>query len=322
MRTAVSIDIGGTHTKLALVSDSGRISHRLTLDTRSSRSIESYLSALFEAIAGLVTQAASENMPAKGIGIGAPACNEHKGTIAHAANLLFKEPFPIRQEVSERFSLPVILLKDSSAAALGEQRHGGAGGMQNFALITLGTGLGSGLICEGKLVRGARGLASEFGHAIVDPGGRECGCGRRGCLETYVSATGIVRTAFALLAERKADSVLRGMSYRDTTAEDLFMAAGQKDPIALEAFERTGKILGLKLNDLVVAFEPEAIFLSGGLARAGELLLEPARKALQEHALHLMRGKVKLLLSELGAHDAALLGAGCTILHQQKEKIS
>ncbi len=322
MATAVSIDIGGTQAKLALVDEQGAISARRHLDTRACRKLEEFVAGLFAEVEFLLREAGRTSVDLEGIGIGAPSCNEFEGTIARAANLPFDAPYPIRHEVESRFRLPTRLIKDSSAAALGEHLFGGARDMTHFILLTLGTGLGSGVMVDGRIVRGGTGLASEFGHSLVDPAGRECGCGRRGCLETYVSATGIVRTAFALMAEMKADSPLRRRPFAEMTAEHLFEAARAGDPISREAFARTGRTLGIKITDLIVALEPQAIFLSGGLATSGDLLLAPTLAAVRQHELPLLKNKVQILQSELGAHDAALLGAAAPILHQQKVTLS
>ncbi len=320
MDTAISIDIGGTNTKIALVDSSGAILARERLQTRASQSVESYFESIFQQIDRLRRPFSEAKLV--GIGIGAPACNEHDGTIERSANLLFEERVPIRQVFSDRYRLPAHLVKDANAAALGEQLFGGGRGMRNFILLTLGTGLGGGIILNGRLVSGASGLASEMGHMRVrGDDGRLCGCGRRGCLETYVSATGIIRTVFALLAEELTDSRLRTMPYAELSAHHVFEAAQAGDPIARQAFERTGAVLGAKMADLVAALEPEAIFLSGGLAQAGDLLLRPAQEHLDRNLLHLMQGKVRILPSQLGADDAALLGAASLALFNQKEKI-
>lgn len=320
MDTAISIDIGGTNTKIALVDASGAILARERLHTRASQSAESYFEAIFERIERVCRPFPGRQL--LGIGIGAPACNEYDGTIERSANLLFEDRVPIRQIFADRYQLPAHLVKDANAAALGEKLFGGGRQMDDFILLTLGTGLGGGIILNGRLVSGASGLASEMGHMrVTGAEERQCGCGRRGCLETFVSATGIIRTVFALLAEETVDSRLRHLSYAEVTARHISEAARAGDPIARLAYERTGAVLGAKMADLVAAIEPEAIFLSGGLAQAGDLLLQPARKHLDKNLLHLMRGKVNILPSQLGADDAALLGAASLALFNQKEKI-
>lgn len=320
MELAIGIDIGGTNTKLALVNASGDILDRRQLSTPANTSVEAYFQAIYSQIEAL---AASPGLSAlAGIGIGAPACNERKGTIERTANLLIHEPVPIRDIFSAHFGVPVQLVKDANASAIGEWRFGGARGLSNFALLTLGTGLGCGLIINGTPVSGGSGLASELGHTTAIPHGRQCGCGRRGCLETYVSATGIRRTAFQLLAEEIADSELRGVTFAELTAHRLTEAAARGDGIARLAFERTGEILGRAIADLAAAVEPEAVFLSGGLAQAGEWILQPTREHLEREVLHLMRGRIRVLPSQLGANDAALLGSASLALYQKETKIS
>ena len=315
MKQAISIDIGGTNTKIALVSSEGIIQAYRHLPTQSQQEVAGYLRALFTVIEKLLSQVSREQFA--GIGIGAPGCNEQAGTIEKTANLIIQETLPIRRIFSDRFKVPVQLIKDSNAAALGEHLFGGARGMRNFALLTLGTGLGCGLFVNGQLVRGNSGLASELGHSFVSSLDRLCGCGRYGCLETYVSATGIRRTVFQLMAEVLDDSELRQLSFSEMTAEDIFHAAGRGDRIALLAYDQTGQVLARRICDLSATMELEAVFLSGGLAQSGEFLLRPVRKYIEENILHLMKGKIKVLLSSLGANDAALLGAASTVLDKQ-----
>lgn len=319
MELAASIDIGGTYTKIALVSSEGQILSRKELNTQSSRSVETYFEAIYDQIDQLLKE--QENPELAGLGIGAPGCNERLGTIERTANLIFETSVPIRDIFARRFGVPAYLIKDSNAAALGEHLFGGAAGMQNFLLLTLGTGLGCGLFVNGRLVRGEHGLASELGHITVDPAGRRCGCGRRGCFETYVSATGLKRTVFHLLAEEPMNSELRHFNYLEMTARHIAEAAERGDELALEAFRYTARILALKIADMAAAFDPEAVFLSGGLAQAGDLLFKPTKEFLDKQVLYLMKGKIRVLASQLGANDAALLGAASLALHNQKEKI-
>lgn len=319
MEFAASIDIGGTVTKIALVSSSGVIISRKELSTQSSQSVKAYFQAIYDQIDQLLQEQGNPELA--GIGIGAPGCNERLGTIERTANLLIKEAVPIRDIFARHYEVPAYLIKDSNAAALGEHLFGGAVDMQNFLLLTLGTGLGCGFFINGQLVRGEHGLASELGHITVTPDGRRCGCGRRGCFETYVSATGIKRTVFELLGRELTKSELRHFSFAEMTARHIYEAAGRGDEVAIEAFRRTAEILALKIADLAAAFDPEAVFLSGGLAQAGDLLLAPTAAFLDQQVLYLMKGKIRVLPSQLGANDAALLGAASLALHNQKEKI-
>lgn len=282
--------------------------------------MNAYIQALFTITEALLDQVPAEKVA--GIGIGAPGCNEREGTIEKTANLIIQERLPIRRIFADHFNLPVQLIKDSNAAALGEHLFGGARGMDNFSLITLGTGLGCGFFINGKLVRGNSGLASELGHSFVSYLDRRCGCGRYGCLETYVSATGIKRTVFQLMAEELDASELRRLSFAEMTAEHIFQAASRNDEIALRAFDRTGEVLARRICDLAAMVELEAVFLSGGLAQSGDLLLGPVRKYVDQHILHLMKNKIKVLPSSLGANNAALLGAASTVLDNQNLEIS
>jgi glucokinase len=316
---ALSIDIGGTFTKLATVSPPGVIVARHQFATPAGGDEGRYVRALLSAIDYLLETDASSRL--SGIGVGAPSANGREGYIEGAVNLGFEGKLPIRQLLTERYRAPAYLIKDSSAAALGEHLYGGARRMSNFILLTLGTGLGSALFLNGAPFTGHSGLASELGHVTVDPQGRQCACGRLGCLETYASATGIKRTIFQLLAEHTADSVLRDYSFDAMSAQHIAEAALRNDSVACQAFEFTGRVLGRMIANLAAFLEPEAVFLSGGLVQAGKLLLEPAARHFNSHVLHLMKDKVKILPSQLGANDAALLGAAALVMHTEKVKI-
>jgi glucokinase len=249
-----------------------------------------------------------------GIGIGAPNGNYYSGTIEFAPNLNFKGVVPVVDHLKARFDYEVIVLtNDANAAAMGEMMYGGAKGMKDFIMITLGTGVGSGIVANGELIYGHDGFAGEIGHTIVDPAGRECGCGRQGCLETYTSAPGIKRTVSELLSTMNDPSELRDISYNDLSAKMIDSKARKGDVIALEAFDYTGEILGLKLSDAVAHTSPEAIFLFGGLAQASELIFEPTKKYLEQFLLAIYKGKVKLLPSELPPGEAAILGASALV---------
>ncbi|HSP88182.1 MAG TPA: ROK family protein, partial [Ignavibacteriaceae bacterium] len=215
--------------------------------------------------------------------------------------------------VNQYFDLPVAITNDANASAIGEMLFGAAKGMKNFIVITLGTGLGSGIVVDGKLVYGADGFAGEIGHTVFDPNGRLCGCGRKGCLETYSSSTGIRRTVMELLSNSNLDSVLRDISFDDLDSKMIYSAALAGDKIALEAFDYTAKVLGLKLADAVAHTSPEAIILFGGLALAGDLILIPTKKYMEENLFHVFKNKVKILPSGLQNCNAAVLGAGALI---------
>lgn len=311
-KVVIGIDIGGTGTKLALVDEAGSILERSHFDTQAQRGGENFIKAITGAI-GTLQQRFAPTYDIIGVGIGAPACDELAGTITGAANLPFTETLPVRQLVEAQTGLRTRLANDANVAAIGEGQFGGAKGMKNYALVTLGTGLGSGVIVEGKIVIGNHGLASEFGHTFVVRNGRRCGCGQQGCLETYVSATGIKRTVFELLCEHTVDSTLRNYSFHQLSARDITQAAQAGDWLAQEAFRLTGEMLGYKIADLIVLFDPQAVFLAGGLALAGSLILDPARQSLEKHTITMFKGKAELRLSELGSEDAALLGAASLI---------
>jgi glucokinase len=247
-----------------------------------------------------------------GIGIGAPNANYHKGTIEHPPNLKW-EFVDVWGELRKLYSIPSAVTNDANAAALGEMLFGSARGMKDFIVITLGTGLGSGIVANGELIYGADGFAGEIGHTIVDPNGRKCGCGRNGCLETYCSATGLCRTVQELICSTMEPSELRQISYAELTAQMVSEAALRGDRLALQAFESCGRILGMKLADSVAHLSPEAIIISGGMASAGELIFEPTRRSLEEHLFPIFRNKVRIIPSQLTESNAAVLGAGALI---------
>ncbi|MEZ5987532.1 MAG: ROK family protein [Planctomycetota bacterium] len=303
----LGIDVGGTGTKLALVDREGRVGRERQLATASFVSFEGFVAALVGELAELVQREGPVTV--RGIGIGAPNGNGLAGTIESAPNLPWKGRLPLADSLGHRSGLPVSVTNDANAAALGEGLYGGAVGLDDFLVVTLGTGLGSGFVCGGELLVGATGLAGELGHVIVEPDGRPCGCGRRGCLETYASATGLVRTVRDLLAEDDRDSALRAFTPRTIEARDVDEAARDGDALALEAFAECGRVLGLALANAVAITSPAAVFLFGGLADAGERILEPTRKAFEEHLLPVYRGTVQLRLSALLDRNAAILGA-------------
>ena len=264
-----------------------------------------------------------------GIGIGAPNANFHKGTIERPVNLWkyhenesdldpSRRIFPLAQDIARYFDgTHTLITNDANAATIGEMVYGNAKGMRDFIMITLGTGLGSGFVANGRMIYGHDGFAGELGHVCVERNGRECGCGRRGCLETYVSATGIKRTVFELMAKMIAPSKLRGTAFDDFDASMVSVAAEQGDPIALEAFRFTGEILGRALADAVTITSPEAIFLFGGLSKAGKYIFEPTQWYMEENMLHVFKNKVKLLPSGIQGKNAAILGAAALIWQEQ-----
>lgn len=313
-KTVVGIDIGGTNTMFGFVDRSGKILAEDMITTTHYDEPEVFVAALYEKLM-ITAQKSGRDMEILGFGIGAPMGNINKGTIEYPADLPWKGIIPLADIFARHTSLPVIVTNDANAAAVGEMIYGGARGMKNFVVITLGTGLGSGFVVDGKLVYGHDGFAGEIGHTIIRPGlsNRDCGCGRKGCLETYVSATGLKRTVLKIMADRLEDSELRKHSFDELDSKMIYEAARRGDPIALEAFEHTGAMLGFKLSDVVAHTNPEAIFLFGGLALAKELIFEPAKRHMEQNLLYIYRDKVKLLPSELSTQNAAVLGASSLV---------
>jgi glucokinase len=311
---AVGIDIGGTNTVFGFVDRDGNILGEDRIKTSQYDEIEVYVAALYEKIM-VARQRIKGDLEIIGFGIGAPMGNINKGTIEYSANLPWKGIVPIAEVFRKHTALPVVVTNDANAAAVGEMIYGGAKGMKDFVVITLGTGLGSGFVVNGKLLYGHDGFAGELGHIAIRPGpsNRECDCGKKGCLETYASATGLKRTLLKVMADSTQPSELRKYSFDELDAELIHQAAKRGDPLAKKAFDRTGKILGIKLADVVAHTNPEAIFLFGGLAQAKELIFEPTKKYMEENLLYIYRGKVKLLPSELSTQNAAVLGASSLI---------
>ena len=311
----IGIDIGGTNTSFGFVDSKGALIYEETLATQPHQPARALVTRLCDSIEKLRTTLPPET-GISGIGIGAPNASYHRGTVENPVNLDWGASVNLVELFRQRYDLPVAITNDANAAAIGELLFGGARGMKHAIVITLGTGLGSGIIVNGELLYGADGFAGELGHTVVDPEGRHCACGKRGCLETYVSATGICRTVFELLAQRLGPSRLRDVSFNHLTSKQIYEAACDGDPIALAAFDMTARILGMKLADAVAHTSPEAIFLSGGLAAADDLLISPTRRYLDEFLFSPYKGKVKLLRSELPEGSGAVLGAAALAWHE------
>ena len=309
-KVALGIDIGGTNTDFAFVDRHGKFLAGDRVSTKNFLDVEVFVAALMEK-ASLTKIRYGKELDIIGIGIGAPMGNINKGTIEQSADLPWKGVIPLADLIKNHINLPVLVTNDANAAAVGEMVYGGAQGMKNFVVITLGTGLGSGFVVDGKLLYGQDGFAGEVGHTIVRPGrtNRECGCGRRGCLETYVSATGITRTLSKLLADSIKPSELRDFSPNELTSLHISEAALAGDELALLAFEHTGEMLGIKLADVAAHTNPEAIFLFGGLALSKGLIFEPTKKHFEKNLLSIYRNRVKLLPSQLNSKNSAVLGA-------------
>jgi glucokinase len=317
---AIGIDIGGTYTKYGIIDRAGNCLDEDFMTTSTYKEFDAYIESLHSHIENSY-HSINDDLPIVGIGIGAPNGNYYKGTIENPPNLNWKGIIPFVEKFRKYYKdIPIVLTNDANAAALGELIYGGAKGMKNFVVITLGTGLGSGIVVNGELVYGYSGFAGELGHVNVKLRGRDCGCGRKGCLETYASASGIKRTAFRLMAERTIDSELRKYSFNELSAKMITELAKKGDPLALEAFEYTGRILGSKLADIVAHTSPEAIFLLGGLSHSGELIINPTKKSLDENLFPIFKNKVRVLLSSLMDKNAAVLGAAALAWKEYDKK--
>ncbi|MEA1887053.1 MAG: ROK family protein [Bacteroidota bacterium] len=301
------IDIGGTNTVYGLVDKEGNIISEGTLTTDRSPSPDGFIKTLASEINKLGADVKDKRL--KGVGIGAPNGNHNKGTIELAPNLSWKGIVPFADKMEKELKKPVVLTNDANAAAVGEMFFGGARGMTNFVILTLGTGLGSGFVVNNEVVYGNSGFAGEYGHVTVIPGGRECGCGRKGCLETYVSATGIVRTAKIFMEERKEPSLLREINPVLIDSKMVAEAAAKEDKLALDAFDYTAEILALAIVNAVVVTSPEAVFLFGGLAKAGDLLFDPLKKYVDKLIMPVFRNTFEVLPSSIPETNAAVLGA-------------
>ncbi len=307
---AIGIDIGGTNTVFGIVDKKGNVISKNNISTSGHDDLQAYINILNSSIKDLLNDL-EEEVSFKGIGIGAPNANFYTGTIEHAANLDWKGVLPFADMMKDHFDVPVYLTNDANAAALGEKIYGGAKEMNDFIFITLGTGLGSGIFANGKLIYGHDGFAGELGHINAVPNGRLCGCGKRGCLETYVSATGIVNNAIDFLNSTDEDSLLRDI--KDFSSKDIYEAALKNDTIALQVFDFTANVLGISLADAVAILSPEAIFLFGGLANAGDLILQPTKEYMEENLLQVFKDKIDIRLSELDGGNAAILGASALV---------
>lgn len=306
----VGIDIGGQTSKIGIVDTRGNVTCQSVIRTDTHTDVNLFINDLHDAISKLVnTSCGFENI--RGIGVGAPNGNYYTGTIENAVNVVWggNKIIPFAELLSVKLSLPVALTNDANAAAVGEMTYGVAKGMKNFIMITLGTGVGSGIVINGEVVYGHDGFAGELGHTTaVRYNGRLCNCGRTGCLETYTSATGLARTARELIESTDIPSQLRNIT-SPITSKDVYEAAVEGDQLALQIFEFTGKKLGESFADFVAFSAPEAIILFGGLARAGDFIMKPVEESMNVNLLPLWRGKIKLLFSQLKESDAAILGA-------------
>ena len=308
----VGIDIGGTNTKFGIVDRQGNVLHQGSIATTDYEDFKDFFDGMADALREAIHHLGA-GTKVVGIGVGAANGNYYTGNIESATNLKWKGELPLAKMFTDEFGIPCVLTNDANAAAVGEMIYGNAKGMKDFVVITLGTGLGSGFVCNGVLLNGKHGIAGEVGHTSVNPTGRFCNCGKRGCLETYVSATGIKRTVYKLLADHLEPSELRGISFDNLNTKMITEAAMRGDIVAKAAFEYTGRILGMKLSETVVHTDPEAIFLFGGLSQAGDLIFKPTIRHMEANLMPLFRGKIKVLPSALQNQAAPILGASSLV---------
>ena len=310
---SIGIDIGGTNTGFGLVDEKGNIISTTSISTKDYDIVENYLDEIVKHIILLIERCEDKSL-LKGVGIGAPNGNYYNGTIEHAPNLKFHGIIPVKGYIETKlkgkgYDLKVTLTNDANAAAIGEMIYGGAKGIKNFIMITLGTGVGSGIVVDGKIVYGFDGFAGEVGHTIVQPEGRMCGCGRRGCVETYSSVTGLRKTALELINNTKTKSSLREICQENIGGKAIYNAAQNGDKLALKCFEITAKMLAIGMANAVAVTSPEKIFLFGGLTKAGDLLMNPLKKYFEESLFVVFQNKIDLEISHLDENTAAILGA-------------
>ena len=305
----IGLDLGGTNSVFGVVDSQGEIIATTSIKTQAYPSVDQYIMESVKAIKQIAEQVGGMEK-IRAMGIGAPCGNYYKGTIEHAANLVWaKGIVPLANMFVNELGIPVVVTNDAKAAAMGEMKYGVAVGMNNFVELTLGTGVGSGIVANGQLIYGFDGFAGELGHMIVEPDGRPCGCGRKGCLETYCSATGVVRTAIAMLEESPEATSVRDIATDKLTSYEVYKAAMAGDTMAQEVFKQTGRRIGIACANIATFLSPEAFIFFGGLAQAGELLLRPIEEAYNENVLSLYKGKARFLMSGLDGAKAAILGA-------------
>jgi len=305
----VGVDMGGTNTVFGIVDARGNVISKSAIKTATHSEVNRYIQDLYTELMKLIDHVGGPEM-IKGIGVGAPNGNYYTGNIEFAPNLPWSGVIPFAKLMTDKFGIPSALTNDANAAAVGEMTYGAALGMKNFIMITLGTGVGSGIVVDGKVLYGHDGFAGELGHTTaIHVDGRACGCGRVGCLETYCSATGVARTAREMLVSTTKPSLLRNIPSEAITSKDVYDAAVQGDEIAQAIFTFTGTILGKSFADFVAFSAPEAIILFGGLSKAGNYILDPIMESMNANLLPIWRNKIKVLFSDLNEADAAILGA-------------
>jgi len=305
----IGIDMGGTNTAFGIVDARGNVIASSSIKTGKHSKIEDYIDELYTEINRIIVANDAEGK-INGIGIGAPNANYFTGVIEDGVNLPWPTPIPLANLISKKFGIPCLITNDANAAAIGEMTYGAARGLKDFIMITLGTGVGSGIVVNGQMVYGHDGFAGELGHVIMKRNnGRVCGCGRTGCLEAYCSATGVARTAREFLEIRSDKSLLRDYDIDSITSKDVYDCAVKGDKLAIDIFNYTGTILGEALADFVTFSSPEAFVIFGGLTKSGDYIMNPIREAFDKNIMKVFKGKVKILISELKESDAAVLGA-------------
>jgi glucokinase len=311
---AIGIDIGGTNTVFGVVDSRGNISYRGAISTRKFDKVEDFIDELYEAILPLIESAGGKEF-IKGIGVGAPNGNYYSGTIEYAPNLIWKGIIPLCELITKKFGLPSALTNDANAAAVGEMMYGAAKGMKDFIMITLGTGVGSGIVANGQLILGHDGFAGELGHTIIIPNGRlHPGTGANGSLEIYCSATGVHLTALEMLDKHpKEKSLMRKYAPEELDSKTVYDCAILGDKLSQEVYKFTGEVLGSALANFVMFSSPSAIILFGGLCKAGDLIMDPTKEHMEANLLPIFKNKVKLIFSELKESDAAILGASALV---------
>lgn len=322
---SIGIDVGGTNTVIGVVDRDGKVLVKDSIKTPAHGDISQFIDDITKSVRDLVHAVVALNPKIEilGLGIGAPNANYYTGNIEHAPNLSFKGVVPMVKLLEENFPemKAIAITNDANAAAIGEMIYGGAKGMKNFVVYTLGTGVGSGIVVNGDLVYGNDGFAGECGHTVIVPGGRQCGCGGRGHLEAYCSAPGMKRTAFELMAENNAtSSLLANKCFNELDSKMIFEAAEKGDKVALEVFELTGKWLGIGLANTVHHLSPEAIFLFGGPTAAGSYIFRPTIDSMEDNLLPIFKNRVKVLPSQLKLGDAAIVGASA-LVYKELDKI-
>ncbi|QNR25817.1 ROK family protein [Croceimicrobium hydrocarbonivorans] len=317
MEVSIGIDIGGTNSPYGIVTEKGEVLAKGSVKTRDYNNPEEFARALSQSIKESLSEL-GEELQILGIGIGAPNGNHYQGTIEFAPNLPWKGVVNLIALFQQHFTLPIYVTNDANAATIGEYVFGKAKGLKDFMVVTLGTGVGSGFVSNGELIYGHDSFAGELGHTIIVHDGRDCACGRKGCLETYASVTGLLRTAQIMLAKSSQHSILRNTSMDQLSGKDIGDAAAQGDKLALDILDYTAKRLAFSLSNAVAITSPEAIFLFGGMARAGDLLLGPTKKYFEEYLLHLYKNKVRIEISALTEQNAAVLGASALVWNEKK----